>query len=193
MGPESAHSFPASGSCRQRARGAARTRQAGDRLRAARRGVRFGAFVPATGAVLTVPYSRRTTAAWVDFWSRSMLGSIDHGAGLRRARQPAHPPRRRCLALDADPRAGSSSSNPSTRPTSTDRTLVEGTAVLGPQRPPVRDVGTDLPCGRGRNSLLECPSSSVPLGSAQTAPGSPSDRYRPASGDDLDLPDGPLS
>ncbi len=30
----------------------------------------FGAFVPATGAALTVPYPRRTTAHWVDFLER---------------------------------------------------------------------------------------------------------------------------
>lgn len=68
MGPESAHSFPGQRLVQATARGERRGR-ARQEIDYGRRGggYVFGAFVPATGAVLTVPYSRRTTAAWVDF------------------------------------------------------------------------------------------------------------------------------
>jgi transposase len=68
MGPESAKSFRG----QRVVRGAAdagqrsRARQEIDDGRRGRGGV-FGAFVPATGAALTVPYRRRTTATFVDF------------------------------------------------------------------------------------------------------------------------------
>jgi transposase len=68
MGPESARSFPG-----QRLVGSDPSRQRRTRARQAidygRRGYGyvFGAFVPATGAALTVPYPRRTTANVVAF------------------------------------------------------------------------------------------------------------------------------
>jgi hypothetical protein len=46
--------------------GALRAKQAIDYGRRAR-GYIFGAFQPATGEVLTIPYDRRTTANWIDF------------------------------------------------------------------------------------------------------------------------------
>jgi len=68
MGPESAKSFP----------GPRLVRADPERMRRPRapqeidygrrgRGYIFGAFVPATGAALTAPYARRTTANFVDF------------------------------------------------------------------------------------------------------------------------------
>jgi transposase len=71
MGPESAHSFPGQRLVQAAARGERRGR-ARQEIDYGRRGggYVFGAFVPATGAVLTVPYPRRTTAAWVDFLER---------------------------------------------------------------------------------------------------------------------------
>jgi transposase len=76
MGPESAKSFPgqalvhatppADGS-----RPAERARQEIDYGRRGK-GYIFGAFQPATGEALTVPYGRRTTANWVDF-----LGQVE--------------------------------------------------------------------------------------------------------------------
>ncbi len=67
MGPDSAKSFPG-----QRL---VPTAPAGERRRATQeidygrrgRGYVFGAFVPATGAAVTAPYPRRTTANFVDF------------------------------------------------------------------------------------------------------------------------------
>lgn len=67
MGPESAKSFPG--------RRLVPTAAAGARRRATQeidygrrgRGYVFGAFLPAPGAALTVPYARRTTANFVDF------------------------------------------------------------------------------------------------------------------------------
>jgi DDE superfamily endonuclease len=76
MGPEAAKSFPgqslvyatppADGS-----RPAERARQEIDYGRRGK-GYVFGAFQPATGEALTVPYDRRTTANWVEF-----LGQVE--------------------------------------------------------------------------------------------------------------------
>jgi transposase len=68
MGPESAKSFPGHQLVATDPAGArrARARQEIDYGRRGR-GYIFGAFVPATGAALTRPYPRRTTAHWVDF------------------------------------------------------------------------------------------------------------------------------
>jgi transposase len=67
MGPDSAKSFPGPR--------LVPTAPVGQRRRATQeidygrrgRGYVFGAFVPATGAVMTAPYARRTTANFVDF------------------------------------------------------------------------------------------------------------------------------
>jgi len=68
MGPESAKSFPDQRLVRSDPHGSRRTR-ATQEIDYGRRGSGyiFGAFVPATGAALTAPYDRRTTANWVDF------------------------------------------------------------------------------------------------------------------------------
>ncbi len=71
MGPEGAKSFPGprlvppdpGGECRPRA-----TQEADYGRRGS--GYVFGAFVPATGEALTVPYAGRTIANWVDFLDR---------------------------------------------------------------------------------------------------------------------------
>ena len=70
MGPLSAKSYPGSRPVRP-ASGAGGGR-AVQEIDYGRRGVGyvFGAFVPADGAALTVPYPGRTTAAWVDFLGR---------------------------------------------------------------------------------------------------------------------------
>lgn len=62
MGPESAKSFPGT-------RVVCTTERATQEADYGRRGKGyvFGAFVPATGAACTVPYTRRTTANWIDF------------------------------------------------------------------------------------------------------------------------------
>ncbi|HET7415086.1 MAG TPA: transposase [Arthrobacter sp.] len=62
MGPESAKSFPG----QRVVRADERATQAADYGRRGT-GYVFGAFVPATGAAFTVPYTRRTTANWIDF------------------------------------------------------------------------------------------------------------------------------
>ncbi len=71
MGPESAKRFPGQRLVRADGRGEQRPR-ATQEIDYGRRGSGyiFGAFVPATGAALTVPYARRTTAHWVDFLER---------------------------------------------------------------------------------------------------------------------------
>jgi len=68
MGPERAKSFPGPRLVAIAADGVARPR-ATQEIDYGRRGYGyiFGAFVPATGDALTVPYARRTTANWVDF------------------------------------------------------------------------------------------------------------------------------
>ena len=68
MGPESAKSFPGQRLVLVDPDGARRTR-ATQEIDYGRRGSGsiFGAFVPATGAALTHPYPRRTTANWVAF------------------------------------------------------------------------------------------------------------------------------
>jgi transposase len=66
MGPESAKSFPGPRLIRVTTEPGARARQEIDYGRRGK-GYIFGAFAPATGAALTVPYSGRTTANWVDF------------------------------------------------------------------------------------------------------------------------------
>jgi transposase len=68
MGPESAKSFPGPRLVSPEPDGARRLR-ARQEIDYGRRGFGyiFGAFVPATGAALTLPYPRRTTANWVDF------------------------------------------------------------------------------------------------------------------------------
>ncbi len=62
MGPESAKSFLG----QRVVAAAARATQEADYGRRGT-GYVFGAFIPATGAVFTVPYPGRTTANWVDF------------------------------------------------------------------------------------------------------------------------------
>jgi transposase len=71
MGPESAKSFPGQQSVRaipaaDSTRPAERALQEIDYGRRGK-GYIFGAFVPATGAALTVPYASRTIANWVGF------------------------------------------------------------------------------------------------------------------------------
>jgi transposase len=68
MGPESAKSFPGPRLVATDPEGARRPR-ARQEIDYGRRGwgYVFGAFVPASGAALTVPYTRRTTANVVDF------------------------------------------------------------------------------------------------------------------------------
>jgi transposase len=68
MGPESAKSFPGTRLVRGDAEGMQRPR-ATQEIDYGRRGSGyvFGAFVPATGAALTVPYPRRTTAHFIAF------------------------------------------------------------------------------------------------------------------------------
>ncbi len=62
MGPESAKSIPGQRVVRA---GERAIQEADDGRRG--NGYVFGAFIPATGAVCTVPYPGRTTATWVDF------------------------------------------------------------------------------------------------------------------------------
>ena len=71
MGPARAKSFPGPRLVRA-APGGARRGRATQEIDYGRRGYGyvFGAFVPATGAVLTAPYPGRTTANWVDFLAR---------------------------------------------------------------------------------------------------------------------------
>jgi transposase len=71
MGPESAKSFPGPRLV-PTAASAERRPRARQEIDYGRRGAGyvFGAFVPATGAALTVPYARRTTANVVDFLER---------------------------------------------------------------------------------------------------------------------------
>ncbi len=68
MGPESAKSFPGQRLVRTDPGGERRER-ATQEIDYGRRGwgYIFGAFVPATGETLTLPYAGRTTANWVDF------------------------------------------------------------------------------------------------------------------------------
>ena len=71
MGPERAKSFPGERLVRSDPDGAWRPR-ATQEIDYGRRGAGdvCGGFVPATGAVLTVPYPRRSTANFVDFLQR---------------------------------------------------------------------------------------------------------------------------
>ncbi len=68
MGPEAAKSFPGAHLIRPDPTGERRVR-AKQELDDGRRGKGyvFGAFLPATGEALTVPYAGRTIANWVDF------------------------------------------------------------------------------------------------------------------------------
>lgn len=68
MGPESAKSFRGQRLLPSAAQGERRVR-ATQEIDYGRRGSGyiFGAFVPASGETLTLPYRRRTTANWVDF------------------------------------------------------------------------------------------------------------------------------
>ncbi len=72
MGPEGAKSFPGPRLVPPDPSGERRTRaiQEADYGRRGS-GYVFGAFVPATGAALTVPYAGRTIANWVDFLDRA--------------------------------------------------------------------------------------------------------------------------
>jgi transposase len=71
MGPEGAKSVPGRRVVRPDPGGARRLR-AKQQIDYGRRGSGyvFGAFIPATGEALTVPYAGRTTANWVDFLDR---------------------------------------------------------------------------------------------------------------------------
>jgi hypothetical protein len=72
MGPESAKSFLGQAVVHAPADGSRPTERARQEIDYGRRGKGyiFGAFQPATGEALTVPYERRTTANWVDFLGR---------------------------------------------------------------------------------------------------------------------------
>ena len=84
MGPEAAKSFPGPRLVRPDPSGERRARatQEADYGRRGR-GYVFGAFVPATGEGLTVPYGGRTIANWVDFlgqveaWLPAEAGRVD--------------------------------------------------------------------------------------------------------------------
>jgi DDE superfamily endonuclease len=71
MGPESAKSHPGARLIRPDPTGERRVR-ATQEIDYGRRGKGyvFGAFQPATGSALTVPYAGRTTANWIDFLER---------------------------------------------------------------------------------------------------------------------------
>jgi len=79
MGPESAKNFPGARLVRTAPAGERRPR-ATQEIDYGRRGAGylFGAFVPATGAALTVPYPRRTTAHWLAFLDE-IEGWLDPG------------------------------------------------------------------------------------------------------------------
>ncbi len=72
MGPEGAKSFPGRRALRAEPGGGRRLR-AGQEADYGRRGSGyvFGAFAPATGEALAVPYRGRTTANWIDFLDRA--------------------------------------------------------------------------------------------------------------------------
>ena len=72
MGPQAAKSYPGRRLVKPAGPGAERARQEIDYGRRGVAGHVFGAFQPATGAALTLPYERRTTVNWVDF-----LGQIE--------------------------------------------------------------------------------------------------------------------
>jgi len=96
MGPESAKSFPGRRVVAADPSGARRPR-ATQELDYGRRGSGyvFGAFVPATGAALTVPYRRRTTAnvvafldqieAWLDPTAKRIYAVLDNLSAHRAA------------------------------------------------------------------------------------------------------------
>jgi transposase len=79
MGPESAKSFAGARLVRSDPDGQRRPR-APQEIDYGRRGAGyvFGGFVPATGAVLSIPYPRRTTANFVDFLEH-VEGWLDPG------------------------------------------------------------------------------------------------------------------
>ena len=80
MGPAAANSFPGQRLVRGDPAGARRARATQEIDRGRRgHGDVFGAFVAATGAALTAPYPRRTTACWVDFLEH-VDGWLDPGA-----------------------------------------------------------------------------------------------------------------
>jgi hypothetical protein len=72
MGPQAAKSYPGQQLVRPAAPKAERAKQEIDYGRRGVAGYVFGAFQPATGAALTLPYERRTTTNWVDF-----LGAVE--------------------------------------------------------------------------------------------------------------------
>ena len=69
MGPQASQSDPGQRLVRPAGPAAERAKQEIDYGRRGVAGYVFGAFQPATGAALTRPYERRTTANWVDFLS----------------------------------------------------------------------------------------------------------------------------
>src|ERR671933_1201461 len=69
MGPQASKSYPGRRLVKPAAPTSERAKQEIDYGRRGVAGYVFGAFQPATGAALTRPYERRTTANWVDFLS----------------------------------------------------------------------------------------------------------------------------
>src|SRR5579862_3894329 len=74
--------------------------------------------------------------------------------------------------------------------------MVESAPVAGPQGPSLRDVGSGLPSGCCRHSLLEQASAPLHLGAPSPPSGAPQAGHRtacPPRQCGLDLPDAPLS
>ena len=195
MGPESAKRFPGRRLVRRDPRGQQRPRsrqEIDDERR--RRGSRFGAFIPASGAALTVPYARRSTANVVDL--------LDQVATWR------EPSVARVYAildnLSATGRwtycrgrwrirAGSSSSSPPPPLSQPARAVVEGAALLGPPGAPFRHLGASLAGGGSGHPLPECPSPPLRPGPTQAPASGTSYRHLLPLGGSVNLPDEPLS
>ena len=96
-----------------------------------------------------------------------------HGGGSPGAsRAIEHRPRPRCRACPDDlagaPALGVCVSPQIRGVAESHRAVVEGAALRGPQRPPLRHLGGGLPDRRGGDPVRERPSSALRLGAAQT-------------------------
>ena len=142
-GAEAAKSFPGQQLVTPAdARG--RTCHTGDRLRPAGQRLLFGAFQPASGAAFTAPMMAAPRPTGSTSWARSKPGSIPQSSGcMHRSTTSALTARPTCCCSACPIRAGSSSSSPICGLPQPDRAMVEGAALPGPQRSPVRNLGRD--------------------------------------------------
>jgi hypothetical protein len=184
MGPLSAKSHPGRDLVRPQPPPAGRARQEVDYGRRGK-GCIFGAFCPATGAALTRPYPGRGAANWVAFleevesWLPQDIARVYAIADNLSSHRGADG----LLFLLAHPRwemvlqPKYAAYLNLVRGTAANA-VVEGAALAGARRAPLRDMGRGRRGRRAGDRPLECAPPPLHLGAAATSSPAPAARHR---------------